>query len=93
MSNEKLFYTLCENMAGIEDVITMIESLGLLVEPDEGIGLRLYSAASSLYRIASELLEFPDVTIENDVCNDLLSAGSDKMLDISQRIWSEYGIK
>lgn len=93
MSNENMFYELCAIMAKLEDTITSFEKIGFIVEPGtEGtVSEDLYSAASIAYRIASTLLEYPSVEVENDVCNELLSAGSDKMEEVSTRIWNEYG--
>jgi hypothetical protein len=93
MSNEEMFYKLCENMAHLEDVLKTLESIGLNVEPDEGIGFKLFNTCSSLYRIASYLLECPDVQTDDEVCNELLAANSDTVFEISRRIWSQYGKK
>lgn len=95
MTNEKTFYGLCEIIAQLEDTIKSFEKLGFIVEPGTKgtVSENLYSASSTAYRIASELLEFPDVGAENDVCNELLSKGSDDMNETSRRIWDEYGIK
>ena len=95
MANKETFYQLCEIMAELEDTITSLEKIGLVVEPGTKgtVSDNLYRAASTAYRIASTLLEFPDVNTENDVCNELLSTGLDTMEEVSRRIWNEYGIK
>jgi len=95
MSNENIFYELCEIMAKLEDSITSFEKIGFVVEPGtEGtVSENLYTAASIAYRIASTLLDYPSVEVENDICNALLSAGSDTMEEVSRRIWNEYGVK
>ena len=93
MSNENMFYELCNIMAKLEDSITSFEKIGFVVEPGtEGtVSENLYTAASTAYRIASSLLNYSSVEVENDICNELLSAGTDKMEEVATRIWNEYG--
>ena len=91
MSNERMFKELAIIMASLESGIKSIESIGLVVEPDEGIGLALYDTCSRAYRIASDLLEFPSVEIENAVCNELFAATKETVEEVSERIWNEYG--
>lgn len=93
MSNENMFYELCNIMAKLEDSITSFEKIGFIVEPGtEGtVSENLYTAASAAYRIASTLLNYPSVEVENNVCNELLSADTATMKEVSTRIWNEYG--
>lgn len=95
MSNETMFYKLCRIIANLEDSITSIEQLGFIVEPEtEGtVSNNLYNAASTAYNIAASLLEFPDVGTENDVSNELLTANSNTIKEVSERIWKKYGVK
>lgn len=95
MSNEKMFYKLCNIMSKLEDSINAIENLGFVVEPgEEGtVSNNLYISASTAYDIAISLLDCPDNQIENNIANDLLTANSETMKEISKTIWSEYGIK
>ena len=95
MSNETMFYNLCHIMANIESIITSLEKIGLIVEPGEKgtVSENLYASASEAYRIASSLLEYPNVDTENNICNELLSAGPDTMEEIAKKVWDKYGIK
>lgn len=93
MSRETMFYELCLIMATLEDGISAVESIGLIVEPDKGLGLSLYDSCSRAYRIAATLLNFPDVETENNVCNELLSATKENVTEISKKVWNKYGIK
>lgn len=95
MTNEKMFYELCTIMAGLEDVITSFEKIGFIAEPTKKgtIAEALFNSASLACDIAMALLEFPDVSIENEVCNELFSAGLDTMEEVSKKAWNQYGIK
>lgn len=93
MDKEKMFYELCSIMATLEDGINTIESIGLTIEPDEGIGHNLYNACSTACRLASNLLDFPDTGTEDTVCNELFGATKETVNEISKKIWSAYGIK
>lgn len=93
MSNEEIFYKLCENMANLEDVLKTFESIGFNVEPDEGVGYKLFDTCSSLYRIAADMLDYPDTQTDDEVCNAILSANSNNVVEVSRKIWSQYGKK
>lgn len=93
MNNETVFYDLCKIMANLEDAIDVVETVGITFEPDEGVGKDIYEAASIAYRIASLLLEFPDVSTENDVFNKLMSMDKTNLEEVSKEVWEQYGIK
>lgn len=93
MNNEAVFYDLCKIMADLEDAIDTVETVGITFEPDKGVGKDLYEAASIAYRIAALLLEFPDVSTENDVCNQLMAMDKINLDEVSKEVWTKYGIK
>lgn len=95
MTNEIMFYELCNIMANLEDTVNSFEKIGFIIEPDGkgSVGTNIYNAASIAYNIANTLLEFPDIGTENDVCNKLLSAGTSTIEEVSKEVWNKYGIK
>ena len=95
MTNEEKFYKLCDIMAIIEDIITDIEKIGFVVEPGQKgtVSDNLYLSASTAYNLATDLLDFPDVTTENNTANELLAVGSCAMKEVSKKVWEKYGVK
>lgn len=92
MSKKETFLSLCRIMANMEDAINALEGVGFIVEPDKVIGEKLYDSCSIAYRVANNLLETPDVEIENIVCNELLTANGETVEEVAERIWNLYGI-
>ena len=95
MSKKEMFTKLCSIMAEMEDVITIFESLGFVVEPGkkDTVSNSLYNTCSTAYAVAKEFLNTPNVETENDVCNELLTANSKEMPEIAERIWGLYGVE
>lgn len=97
MSNERTFYGLCKIMANLEDTINSFENIGFIVEPGNGKGSTvsdyLYNSCDVAYHIANDLLTFPNVEEENNVCNELMSATNENVDEVSRKIWEKYGIK
>jgi hypothetical protein len=93
MSNETKFLNLCQVMANLEDSIKILENIGLIPEPDTGIGYNIYNACSVIYRVASEYLEFPNTYEENEVFDSLMQANGNTVDEVSRKVWEQYGIK
>lgn len=93
MSKETMFYNLCVIMANMEDTINTFQGIGMSLEPDEGIGKDLYNSASIAYRIASDLLDIWNVSVENEVFDIMMQMNKETVDDVSKQLWSKYGKK
>ena len=93
MSDELKFLNLCRVMANLEDFITTFEKIGLNLEADEGIGYCIYDSCSTIYKVAIEYLDLPNIEIEDKVFNDLLQANGETVDKVSKEVWNLYGIK
>ena len=92
INNEKHFKELCHIMANVESLIDMLEDIGFMIaDDDDGVGHNIYNTASRAYDLASDLLEFPDVQTENDVCNQLLAAKESNVEKVATEVWDKYG--
>jgi hypothetical protein len=93
MSKKEMFFNLCHIMANMEDAIKTFEKFGMIVEPDQSVGYDMYNAASVAYRIASSLLEFPNVKEENEVFDKVMQANLENVDSIAKEVWEKYGTK
>ena len=93
MSKKEMFFNLCHIMASMENAIKTFETIGITVEPDKSVGYDMYNTASVAYRIASSLLEFPNIKEENEISNELLLANLENVDTIAKKVWDKYGTK
>ena len=93
MSNKEMFYKLCNAIVTIKVCIDTIESIGLLVDSDNGVGSHLYSLADTLYFMASSFLNYDNLESEEKTFNQLSKATPETIREITEKVWDEYGVK
>lgn len=93
MGNKERFIKLCAVMAELDATISLLESIGLNPEPEDGIGFRLYNGCSQIYHVASSYLDIPSVEEENEVFDKLMQMTEESMEPIAREVWDKYGIK
>ncbi len=97
MTNQEAFFACCKTLASIEDCIDTLEGIGLKVEPsnspNKNFADLLYGACDGPIDMAMALLQINDVTEENRVYQDILSARMDNYMHIATEAWNKYGTK